>query len=57
MKFKLIRSRGDFGDISGLLHDVMSFYQNGPEYDDMNKVLAIKNVQINHWSLPVQIEE
>lgn len=52
---KVIRSRADFGSISGLLHDVMSFYENGPEYD-MTKVLARKNVQIKQWSRIVQVD-
>jgi hypothetical protein len=51
----MIRSRGDFGNILGLMHDVMSFYENGPEYD-MVKVLAKKDVMMKHWTTPVQID-
>jgi hypothetical protein len=51
----MIRSRADFGNIQGLMHDVMSFYENGPEYD-MVKILAKNNVMMKHWTSPVQID-
>jgi len=51
----MIRSRADFGNIRGLMHDVMSFYEKGPEYE-MIQVLAKKNRKIKYWTTPVQID-
>ena len=57
----MIRTRSGAGTITAscdkisIDFGIMSFYENGPEYD-MNKVIRRKNIPISSYSLPIPIE-